>query len=311
MLTARFRPLQKLRHKELEKLLKAQKAAEAAKEEAKKKATHKRSAAMLEEERAHSKDEPSSPAPSCPISHARKLPHILSPPPDQRKVLNSVTDVLNHNASGDEEGGLLSRVDAGPDAEEDMDAAVGSEGEVEKDDRDGEQVGKKKSIMEDQEETCTSSSTTSKWKAKVTLSEFSTPRIHWIAQLGNRDMRRLGALEEAFPSSTYKEDRCWETLTHACKPHAHLNLHLKELDGDSAAKDMLIIYAWQGLGCMRAELMVKARQRAPSWFGLTDLDLGEDVVSSCQWLLQENCFLYGGINLKERTYDIRKNPWAI
>lgn len=49
---------------------------------------------------------------------------------------------------------------------------------------------------------------------------------------------------------------------------------------------------------MRAELMVKARQRGPSWFGLTDLEFGEDVVSSCQWLLQENHFLYGGINLK-------------
>jgi hypothetical protein len=49
---------------------------------------------------------------------------------------------------------------------------------------------------------------------------------------------------------------------------------------------------------MRAELMTKARQGAPSWFGLTDLELGEDVVSSCQWLLQENHFLYGGIDLK-------------
>jgi len=92
------------------------------------------------------------------------------------------------------------------------------------------------------QETRTSSSTTGKWKAKVTLSEFSTPRIRRIAQLGNRDMRHLGALEEAFPSSTYKEDRCWETLTRACKPHAHLNSRLKELEGDSAAKDMLIIY---------------------------------------------------------------------
>jgi hypothetical protein len=114
-------------------------------------ATRKRSAAMLEEERARSEDELSSPAPSRPVSRARKLPRILSPPPDQRKVLNSVTDVLNHNASGDEEGGLLSRVDAGPDAEEDVDAAVGSGGEVEKDDGDGELVGKKKSVMEDQE----------------------------------------------------------------------------------------------------------------------------------------------------------------
>ncbi|OJA07808.1 hypothetical protein AZE42_03426, partial [Rhizopogon vesiculosus] len=289
--------------KELEKLLKVQKAAEAVKEEAKKKATWKRSAAMLQEERAGSKEEDSSLA----LSHPRK-------------VLNSVTDVLNHNAFEDD-----SEVDAGPDVEGDVDAVLGSGGEGEKDgegeeEEEDDTCGKKKSVMEDQEveveesesnysqETRTSSSTTGKWKAKVNLSEFGTPRICWIAKLGNRDMHCLGALEEAFPSVTYKEDKCWEILTGACKPHANLNSHLKELDGDSDIKDMLILYSWQGVGCMRAELMVKARQRAPSWFGLTDLELGEDVVSSCQWLLQENRFLYGRINLKERTYDHTK-PW--
>ena len=83
---------------------------------------------------------------------------------------------------------------------------------------------------------------TGKGKAKVNLSEFSTPRVRRIAQLGSGDMRRLGALEEAFPSVTYKEDKCWEVLTRACKPHSHLNSRLKELDGDSATKDMLIAY---------------------------------------------------------------------
>ena len=113
-------------------------------------ATCKRSAAMLQEERASSEEEGSSPAPSRPVSRAsraRKLPR-----------LNSVADILNHNASGDEEGGLLSRVDAGCDSEEeeeDMDA-VASGGEGEKDEGDGEQVSacgkkKKKSVMEDQE----------------------------------------------------------------------------------------------------------------------------------------------------------------
>jgi hypothetical protein len=116
-------------------------------------ATRKRSAAMLQEERASSEEEGSSPAPSRPVSRAsraRKLPR-----------LNSVADILNHNASGDEEGGLLSRVDAGCDSEEeeeeeDMDA-VASGGEGEKDEGDGEQVSacgkkkKKKSVMEDQE----------------------------------------------------------------------------------------------------------------------------------------------------------------
>jgi hypothetical protein len=103
---------------------------------------------MLQEERASSEEEASSPAPSRPVSRARKL-----------RRLNSITDILNHNASGDEEGGLLSGVDAGcegeeEEEEEDMDA-VASGGEGEKDEGDGEQVSscgkKKKSVMEDQE----------------------------------------------------------------------------------------------------------------------------------------------------------------
>jgi hypothetical protein len=49
---------------------------------------------------------------------------------------------------------------------------------------------------------------------------------------------------------------------------------------------------------MRSELMLKARQRVPSWYNLTNLELGEDVISACQWLLQENRFLYAGINLQ-------------
>jgi hypothetical protein len=51
---------------------------------------------------------------------------------------------------------------------------------------------------------------------------------------------------------------------------------------------------------MRSELILKARQRVPSWYSLTDLELGEEVVSACQWLLQENRFLYAGINVKVR-----------
>jgi hypothetical protein len=107
-------------------------------------ATRKRSAALLQEERASSEEEASSPAPSHPVSRARKL-----------RRLNSITDILNHNASGDEEGGLLSGVEAGCDGEEEDMDAVASGGEGEKDEGDGEQVSscgkKKKSVMEDQE----------------------------------------------------------------------------------------------------------------------------------------------------------------
>ena len=116
------------------------------------------------------------------------------------------------------------------------------------------QVEVKESESNYSQETRTSSSTTGKWKAKVKLSEFGTPRIRWIAKLGNRDMRHLGALEEAFPSVTYKEDKCWEILTGACKPHANLNSCLKELDGDSDTKDMLILYV--SIQCFRGAVLM-------------------------------------------------------
>jgi hypothetical protein len=49
---------------------------------------------------------------------------------------------------------------------------------------------------------------------------------------------------------------------------------------------------------MRSEVMVKARQKVPLWYGLQELEPGEDVILACQWLLQDNHFLYGGIDLK-------------
>lgn len=48
--------------------------------------------------------------------------------------------------------------------------------------------------------------------------------------------------------------------------------------------------------------MVKARQKVPSWYGLHELELGEEVTLASQWLLQDNHFLYGGINLKVSEY---------
>ncbi|KAG2068176.1 hypothetical protein BDR04DRAFT_1025173, partial [Suillus decipiens] len=124
------------------------------------------------------------------------------------------------------------------------------------------------------------------------------PQVHPIAQMGNRDMRHHGALVEAFPASMYKEDKSWEVLTLATLAHKNLKICLKEMEDDLAMKDMLVTYAWQGLGSMRAELMVKARLRVPIWYGLTNLGPGEEIASACQWLLQENRFLYGGIDLK-------------
>ncbi|KAG1845833.1 hypothetical protein F4604DRAFT_1595379 [Suillus subluteus] len=155
------------------------------------------------------------------------------------------------------------------------------------------------------------SSNASKWKAKVNLSEFSTPRVRHIAQMGNRDMRCHGALVEAFPSSMYKEDKSWEVLTLVTMAHKNLKIRLKEVEDDLAMKDMLVTYAWQGLGSMGVELMVKARLRAPIWYGLTNLEPGEEIASTCQWLLQENRFLYGGIDLKVSGIYYRLTPFNI
>ncbi|KIK37279.1 hypothetical protein CY34DRAFT_93030 [Suillus luteus UH-Slu-Lm8-n1] len=59
---------------------------------------------------------------------------------------------------------------------------------------------------------------------------------------------------------------------------------------------------------MRAELILKARQGTPGWFGLTELESNEEVISACKWFLKNNIFLYGDVNLKQRTYDKTK-PW--
>ena len=52
-------------------------------------------------------------------------------------------------------------------------------------------------------------------------------------------------------------------------------------------------------GSMRAELILKARQGVPTWYGLSDLEVGSEEVSiACKWLLKDTRFVYGDINLK-------------
>jgi len=90
--------------------------------------------------------------------------------------------------------------------------------------------------------TTSTSRSVTKWKAKVNLSEFRTPRIRRIAQLGNRDLRRRGALEDAFPVASSREEISWTRLVQACKPYTNLNSRLKELAVDLVTKDMLVNY---------------------------------------------------------------------
>jgi hypothetical protein len=53
------------------------------------------------------------------------------------------------------------------------------------------------------------------------------------------------------------------------------------------------------MGSMRAELILKARQGVPTWYGLSDLEVGSEEVSiACKWLLKDTRFVYGDINLK-------------
>jgi hypothetical protein len=53
------------------------------------------------------------------------------------------------------------------------------------------------------------------------------------------------------------------------------------------------------MGSMRAELILKARQGVPTWYGLSDLGVSSEEVSiACKWLLKDTAFVYGDINLK-------------
>ena len=49
---------------------------------------------------------------------------------------------------------------------------------------------------------------------------------------------------------------------------------------------------------MRAELIFKARQGVPMWYGLSDLERGEEVTAACKWLLKDNTFFYGEMKVK-------------
>ncbi|KAG1800755.1 uncharacterized protein HD556DRAFT_1304770 [Suillus plorans] len=298
--------------KELEKLLKAKNAAESAQEQEKKKEEEMES----EKEPDISEDDNVSPPPSEPRnhSHTRTSPPSLIGGPSKkphlqtlsRQKVNTISDLLAHNGfSLEEEGGVVPSRDEQEEQDTEVNVSLKK---------------RKNTVLEDQEvevgddgdsRNTPTSGRTSNWKAKVNLSEFSTPHVRHIAQLGNRDMRHHGVLVEGFPSTIYKEDKSWEVLTLATSAHKNLQIRLKEVEDDLDIKDMLVNYMnrhGQGLRSMRAKLMIKARQRAPTWYGLTNLEPGEEIASACQWLLQENRFLYGGVDIKERTYD-RTKPW--
>jgi hypothetical protein len=87
-----------------------------------------------------------------------------------------------------------------------------------------------------------SASTASRGSSKVMLSQFSSPRIKRIANIGNRSMRRHAALIEAFPVTQDKESTTWDIIVAGCKSNALLAKRLGQLDKDVAMKDMLVNY---------------------------------------------------------------------
>jgi hypothetical protein len=150
--------------------------------------------------------------------------------------------------------------------------------------------------------------------SKVTLSQFTTPRTRRIASIANRCMRRHGTLVDGFPSSQQKESSAWDIMVDACKSNSLLTKRLTELEKDIDMKNMLVNYVsdhhfnetvlmihlqtWQGMGSVRAEMIFKARQGVPSWYSLTDLEGGEEMRTVCKWLLKDNIFLHGDIDVK-------------
>ena len=52
------------------------------------------------------------------------------------------------------------------------------------------------------------------------------------------------------------------------------------------------------IGSVRAEMIFKARQGVPSWYSLTDLEGSEEMRTVCKWLLKDNIFLHGDIDVK-------------
>jgi hypothetical protein len=133
--------------------------------------------------------------------------------------------------------------------------------------------------------------------------------------MGNRYMRRHGALVDAFPNSQQKESKAWDIIVDGCKTNKLLTQRLRQLESDLDIKNMLINYVsghllevmiltsffrqtWQGMGSMRAEVILKARQGVPTWYGLSELESGEEVTNACKWLLKDNTFLHGDMDLK-------------
>ncbi|KAG1884788.1 hypothetical protein F4604DRAFT_1919314 [Suillus subluteus] len=280
--------------KKLAELQKAQKATQTAKE------ADKKRAALLEREAQVERDDRGQQS-SRPFKRIRKS--VAGSSDEEEPALNMVQDLLTFNADDEKEDD--DEVPEEPAASQNQELPL--EKDVDREDSrvdeeegsDEEEISSKKGyskllddnqvVVGDDVEPSSSglSRCSSILNTKVTLAMFTMPCSKRIASITNRSMRRHGALSDGFPTNQQKECKAWD------------------LENNLDMKNML---TWQGQGTMRAELVLKVRQGAPAWFGLTELESSEEVISACKWLLKDNIFLHDDINLKQRTYDKTK-PW--
>src|SRR6267154_114475 len=116
-----------------------------------------------------------------------------------------------------------------------------------------------------------SASTASRGSSKVMLSQFSSPRIKRIANIGNCSMRRHAALIQPFPGTQDKETTSWDIIVAGCKSNALLAKRLGQLDNDVVMKDMLVNYVSATTLAMSLSLIIALMLLSPSLPGCLGL----------------------------------------
>ncbi|KAG1731863.1 uncharacterized protein EDB91DRAFT_1058487, partial [Suillus paluster] len=158
----------------------------------------------------------------------------------------------------------------------------------------------------------------SKVSKLATLSHMESPHTKRIAISGHKALRLHVTTVEGFPSSSDRDQLCWDLILESSKQDKLLWEKMKEIQGYDALKAQLIDYAillqtWKGATQIRGELVAKARISIPACFGVgTGSDwTDDDLQEALKWLLDDMRFMNGGMDVRNLTCDTQaplKNP---
>ncbi|KAF8905589.1 hypothetical protein CPB84DRAFT_1844990 [Gymnopilus junonius] len=151
---------------------------------------------------------------------------------------------------------------------------------------------------------------------KVVREQFSSPEVLALADVAKSHLRTQICFGNwKLDSDPEKPDWIWTIIAEtpsalgvSSRPRATEGL--KQLLNDNAEKEKVMTYVGYGKTVLFNTIVTKARSKVAGYLSLHGSV--QDVTDKVTWLLQASNFLYGDLNVKERTFNSSKpfgNPF--